>query len=251
MASAQPASAGRPADAGWAEAMRRIVDPRAKSVADIGCGGGIYSRAWRAMGAGAVVGVDFSAEMVGAAREQATGDARLSFRQGDAAASGLPSGSVDIVFERALIHHLADYRSCFGEAHRVLVRRGMLIVQDRTPADIDLPGSAEHIRGYFFERFPRLRAVELARRPTEAAVRTALTAAGFHDVDSMVLWEVRKRHDDRDRLRQDLLARTGRSILHDLDDHELGELVAYITARLPDSGAIVEKDRWTVWKATA
>ena len=47
---------GRRADAGWAEAMRKIVDPNAKAVADMGCGGGIYARAWREMGAGIING---------------------------------------------------------------------------------------------------------------------------------------------------------------------------------------------------
>ena len=80
----------------------------------------------------------------------------------------------NIVFQRALIHHLKDYRPCFAEARRVLAPGGTLIVQDRTPDDVRLPGSAEHLRGYFFECFPRLLAVELARRPTDAAVRDAL-----------------------------------------------------------------------------
>jgi 2-polyprenyl-3-methyl-5-hydroxy-6-metoxy-1,4-benzoquinol methylase len=63
---------GRQADAGWVEAIRRIVDPAGKRIADIGCGGGIYSRAWHELGAD-VVGVDFSQQMVAAAREQAAG----------------------------------------------------------------------------------------------------------------------------------------------------------------------------------
>src|SRR3954470_22666591 len=95
----------------------------------------------------------------------------------------LPAASKNVVFERALIHHLKDYKACFAEAHRV---------QDCTPDDVKLPGSAEHVRGYFFERFPRLLAVELARRPTDAAVRDALQAAGFRDINSITLWELRK-----------------------------------------------------------
>src|SRR5260370_21769323 len=67
--------AGRLADAGWAGAIRHIVDPTGKRVADIGCGGGIYSRAWRELGAHEVLGVDFSEAMVAAAREQARGRA--------------------------------------------------------------------------------------------------------------------------------------------------------------------------------
>jgi ubiquinone/menaquinone biosynthesis C-methylase UbiE len=232
------------------EAIRRIVDPAGKRVADIGCGGGIYSQAWHELGA-EVVGVDFSEQMVAAAREQAAGLSRISFQQGDATATGLPAASKNVIFERALIHHLKDYKACFAEAHRVLVPGGSLIVQDRTPDDVQLPGSPEHVRGYFFERFPRLLAVELARRPTDAAVRDALQAAGFRDINSVTLWELRKTHDGGQGLKQDLTNRTGRSILHDLSDQELAELILYIEKRLPSDGPIAEKDRWTVWSAVA
>jgi ubiquinone/menaquinone biosynthesis C-methylase UbiE len=243
--------AGRRADAGWIEAIRRIVDPADKRVADIGCGGGIYSLAWHEIGAHAVTGVDFSEQMVAAAREQAAGLSTVSFQQGEAAATGLPAAATDIVFQRALIHHLPSYEPCFAEARRVLVPGGTLIVQDRTPADVQLPGSTEHIRGYFFECFPRLTTIEAARRPTDAAVRSALQATGFGKIQSFSLWEVRRTHENRERLRQDLAARTGRSILHDLGDSELEELILHIEARMPPRGPIVEKDRWTLWSATA
>ena len=243
--------ADRRASTVWAEAIRHLVDPTGKRVADIGCGGGIYSRMWHEIGAGEVTGVDFSAEMVGAAREQAAGLPLVSFRQGDAAATGLPSGSVEVVFQRALIHHLKDYEACFAEARRLLVPGGRLIVQDRTPADVELPGSPDHIRGYFFERFPRLLAVETGRRPTDAAVRRALLAAGFGEIDSATLWEVRKVYPSVEHLKRDLAARTGRSILHELDDGELADLISYIVAQLPAGGTVVETDRWTLWSATA
>lgn len=243
--------ATRQADTGWKEAIRRIVDPSGKRVADIGCGGGIYSQAWHELGATAVTGVDFSQAMVDAAREHAAGLAGISFRQGEAAATGLPTASADIVFQRALIHHLKDYGPCFTEAHRVLAPGGILIVQDRTPDDVQSPGSPEHLRGYFFECFPRLLAVETGRRPTDAAVRNALGATGFAKVEMTVLWEIRKVHHDWQELKQDLAKRTGRSILHDLNDKELAELIACIEARLPSDGPIVEKDRWTLWSAVA
>jgi ubiquinone/menaquinone biosynthesis C-methylase UbiE len=240
---------GRKADAGWVEAMRRIVDPMGQRVVDVGCGGGIYSLAWQEMGARDVVGVDFSQEMVAVAHEQASGLAHVSFRQGDAAATGLPSACADVVFQRALIHHLKDYAACFAEAHRLLAPGGTLIVQDRTPADVELPGSPEHLRGYFFEVFPRLLAIELGRRPTDATVRAALQAAGFGAIENSSLWETRKSHGNRERLRQDLARRTGRSILHDLSDPELERLISHIEARVAANGPIVEKDRWTVWSA--
>src|SRR5260370_29979740 len=120
--------------------------------------------------------------MVAAARDQTASLTHLSFPQGDASATGLPSASVAIVFHRALIHHLRGYEACFAEARRVLVPGGRLIVQDRTPADVELPGSPEHLRGYFFERFPRLLAVETGRPPTGATVRMTLSAADFTDI---------------------------------------------------------------------
>jgi hypothetical protein len=51
--------------------------------------------------------------------------------------------------------------------------------------------------------------------------------------------------------RDDLLERRGRSILHELSDSELEELVDYIEAKLSElnSNLIVEQDRWTIWTA--
>ncbi|MBR8657680.1 class I SAM-dependent methyltransferase [Achromobacter sp. Marseille-Q0513] len=241
--------AGRVADEGWARAVLTVVDPRGKRVADIGCGGGIYSRAWAGLGAASVIGVDVSAQMVAAAREKSAGMSGLAFQQGTADASGLADASADLVFERALIHHLPDYDACFAEAFRVLAPGGLLLVQDRRPDDVALPGSAEHLRGYFFERFPRLLAVETGRRPTDERVRASLARGGFQDIASQPLWEVRKTHDDVAALEADLLGRTGRSILHELDDAELRELTAFIGERVGAVRPIVEKDRWTLWAA--
>jgi SAM-dependent methyltransferase len=242
--------ARRDADPGWAAAMTAIVDPAGKRVADIGCGGGIYSQAWRRLGASDVVGIDFSARMVADARERLAGQSGLAFQQGDAAATGLATASRDIVFQRALIHHLPRCEPAFIEARRVLVPGGQLIVQDRTPADVGVPGSREHLRGWFFERFPRLLAVEAGRRPTSEAVGHALHAAGFGAIHCQALWEVRRTYATMDDLERDLVARTGRSILHALDDSELRDLIAFIRERI-GAPPIVEKDRWTIWNATA
>jgi len=240
---------GRSVDPSWFQAIRALVEPGGKRVADIGCGGGIYTFAWQALGAAQVTGVDFSAEMVAAGRERAADVENVRFVQGDAVATGLLSGSCDIVFQRALIHHLSSYDACFAEARRLLAPGGVLLVQDRTLADVNLPGSGEHLRGYFFDRFPRLRAFEAARRPAHDAVSTGLKAQGFRDVACSSLWETRKTYDGFDPLASDLAARTGRSILHELTEEELASLIGYIRSRVPTESLIVEKDRWTVWAA--
>ena len=94
-------------------------------------------------------------------------------------------------------------------------------------------------------------AIEIGRRPTDAAVRGALQATGFGAIESVTLWEVRRTYDSREGLSRDLAARTGRSILHELSDPEIEDLIAYIDERVSTAGPIVEKDRWTLWSAIA
>ncbi|MFD0692472.1 class I SAM-dependent methyltransferase [Paenibacillus sp. GCM10027628] len=237
----------READASWLACLQQFVDVTGKKVADIGCGGGIYSKALRQAGASHVTGVDFSAEMLKGASQNCSDVNNVSFVQGNAYGTGLPTGQLDVVLERALIHHLDDLESCFQEASRILKPEGMYIVQDRTPEDCLLPGDASHIRGYFFEKFPALKDSETARRHDEKKVKSALESSGFQVAHEVKLWETRQVYSDLESLSQDLMARTGRSILHQLQDSELQDLVDYILSRVRDHAPIIEKDRWTVW----
>lgn len=242
--------AQRGVDKSWVEAVTALVAPQGKRVADIGCGGGIYSKAWAELGASWVIGVDFSAVMLGAARATCNGLPNVSFVQGDALATGLPDASADIVFERALLHHLSDIPAAAREAARILVPGGVYLAQDRTPEDMHLPGSPENIRNYFHERFPCLLDVELRRRPRGEDVRAALGQAGFTNIGERTFWEVRRAYPDADALAADLAARVDRSILHELSDAELAELIAYVRARLPATGPIMDSSRWTLWSGT-
>ncbi|MFF7247443.1 class I SAM-dependent methyltransferase [Embleya sp. NPDC008237] len=242
--------ARRAAGEDWARLIRDLVPPAGARVVDVGCGGGVYTTAWLDLGAASAIGVDFSATILSGARERAGERPGLSFHQGDAYATGLPDGAADIVFERALIHHLDDLVGCFREARRLLAPGGALIVQDRTPADVTRPGTPTHLRGWFFERFPALLDIEAARRPTAEAVTAALGEAGFGAVRTAALTETRREYADAREVVADLTARTGRSILHDLTDDELSDLAAYIRDRLPARGPIHETDHWTIWSAT-
>lgn len=56
-------------------------------------------------------------------------------------------------------------------------------------------------------------------------------------------------YEQKEQLLKDLQGRTGRSILHELNDEELIELVNEMDRTISTEGAIVEKDRWTIWKA--
>ena len=241
---------GRTADESWSKSILSIGDPNGIRIADIGCGGGIYSRAWLALGASEVIGIDSSPNMISTAEENCIGLEGVSFRVGDATNTGLPDNSVDVVFQRALIHHLTDLHACLEEAIRILKPGGQVIIQDRTPADISLPGSSEHVRGYFFECFPQLLKVESARRRTDEVVLSELHAVGLEHAESLTVWETRKVHPSKQELLEDIRQRKGRSILHELNDREIESLVSFIGERLDDFGEVVEKDRWTIWNAT-
>ncbi len=248
--------ASRQADSSWKTAIQDIVVVTGKRVLDIGCGGGIYAKALAEIGATSVTGVDFSQEMIQAARENCSGYANIDFVRGDALSTGLIAERYDLILERALIHHLApgDLRTCFVEAFRLLRPGGMLIVQDRTPEDCLLPGSKTNIRGYFFSRYPRLIGQEIARRPKSEVVLQTLQQVGFHQAQERKLWEIRNIYANLDALSAELLARTGRSILYELTDDELRDLITDITyieeqGKDDDGAEIVEQDCWTIWSA--
>ncbi|MCP8969643.1 class I SAM-dependent methyltransferase [Ectobacillus ponti] len=242
--------AARAADQTWLQLMAERASVQGKIAVDIGCGGGIYSRALIGLGAAQVIGVDFSAEMLAGAAAFCRDEERILFRQGSAAETGLPAACCDVVLERALTHHLPAEKlpACFVEAHRILRRGGLLVVQNRTPEDCLRPGSSTHLRGYFFQLFPRLIAKETGRRHSSMTMRQALGTAGFADVEEVKLWETRRTYADQKELERDLLGRTGRSILHELTDDELRELASYICARVPKQ-QIQENDCWTIWLA--
>lgn len=231
--------------------MRGIADATGRDVVDVGCGGGTYSRAWLELGAATVTGVDFSAEMLAAAQE-VTADlppGSIRFVQGDAAATGLPDASADVVFFRAVIHHVPDHDAVAREARRLLRPGGVCIVQDRTAEDVREPGSVRHPRGLILERFPRLLEVELARRPDARELTAALRGAGFGEAGTRSLWETRAVHRSREELLAEIRERRGRSLLHELDDAELDALVEDLRDRLPAGEPITETDRWTLWVA--
>ena len=105
---AQRIYSDRSVDENWRVWCRQYLAPANKDVVDIGCGGGIYSRGFISLGARTVTGVDSSAQYLEEARLASPSEAKLSFALGSATASGLPDACANIVFQRAVIHHLTE-----------------------------------------------------------------------------------------------------------------------------------------------
>lgn len=240
----------RKVDNSWVNAIKGLVQFNNISKAlDIGCGGGIYSKALSDMGAISVTGVDFSEEILKGARENCKEYQNIVFNQGDALHTGLESNDYNLLLERALIHHIYDLQKCIEESYRLLKHNGIYIIQDRTPEDCLLKGNESNIRGYFFELYPQLIEKETKRRYNSQFVLNTLKQVGFRSLQEVKLWETRKVYKNKEQLLKDLSERTGRSILHELDDKELNLLINYIDDSISTENNLIERDRWTIWKA--
>jgi SAM-dependent methyltransferase len=131
---------------------------------DLACGRGWYGLEIAGQTGARLIGVDFSAEAVRQAREQAAlrGNGDAEFRTGDLTASGLPDGSVNAVLCTDSIQFPEEPDAAYRELRRVLVPGGRVVLTGWEPVQpID-------------ERLsPRMRRVDFA---------AGLRAAGFAEI---------------------------------------------------------------------
>ena len=152
---------------GWegiAEAVAALRLSSGDTLVDLACGRGGYGLEIAGRTGARLVGVDFSAEAVRQAREQARRlGVAADFRVGDLAATGLDTGSARGVLCVDAIQFAPQPQAAYGEIRRVLAPGGRAV----------LTCWEAHERND--ERVPaRLRQVDL---------RAGLTAAGFADVE--------------------------------------------------------------------
>jgi SAM-dependent methyltransferase len=133
---------------------------------DLACGRGWYGLEVAARAGARLIGVDFSAEAVRQAGQQARLRYRdAEFRTGELTASGLPDGSVNAVLCTDSIQFPEQPEAAYGELRRVLVPGGRVVLTSWEPV---VPGD---------ERLSeRMRRVDLG---------AGLRAAGFVDVEVM------------------------------------------------------------------
>jgi ubiquinone/menaquinone biosynthesis C-methylase UbiE len=122
----------------YGQSTREACEARGLSegmrVADIGCGAGQVS-CWfgeRVGPAGAVTGLDVSADQLALGRERAArrGLDNVSFAEGSAYEPGLPAGAFDLAFCRFLLCHLQRPVDALAEMAALLRPGGVLVVQD-------------------------------------------------------------------------------------------------------------------------
>jgi SAM-dependent methyltransferase len=148
---------------GIAEVVEALRLSRGDTLLDLACGRGGYGLEIAVRTSARLVGVDFSAEAVRQASEQARRLGRTAdFRTGDLAATGLDDGSVNAVLCVDAIQFAQRPSAAYAELRRVLAPGGRAVLTCWEPVTPDDERLSDRLRG-----------VDL---------RDGLTAAGFGDV---------------------------------------------------------------------
>ena len=112
-----------------ADELFRLVAPQAgERIIDVGCGGGVTSRALAdAVGtAGEVVGLDVSAVILDVARARHSGTSQLRFMLGDAANVDLPKAHYDVIASRFGVMFFPEPIRAFAHLRSLLKPGGRL-----------------------------------------------------------------------------------------------------------------------------
>lgn len=166
---------------GGPEEVARIlegIDLGGKSVLDVGSGsGGITVDLVRRHGAGHVIGIDVEAGVCAEARrrveEAGLGD-RIEIRRVAPGPFPLDDESVDIVFSKDSIVHIADKEALAGDAFRVLRAGGWFAASDWLISHDDAPSPE-------MAHYIKLEDLDFAMA-SPARYARALEAAGFADI---------------------------------------------------------------------
>lgn len=152
----------------WRDVLRALVPGEGvRRAADVGCGIGRFSPWLADLFDAAVVAIDPSTRMLGAAPAAP----RVRYVAGAAEALPVRTTSLDLAFLSLVYHHFAEPAVVVAELGRTLRPGGRVIV--RTP-------TLETLDGYTFLRFfPEARAIDERRLPARAAVRVVFEGGGL------------------------------------------------------------------------
>ncbi|GGR57483.1 class I SAM-dependent methyltransferase [Streptomyces roseolus] len=179
-----------------------VGDVTGKSVLDLACGTGFYSRELKRRGASDVLGVDISSEMIAAARSlEALDPLGLRYEVGDVAELAVPDRSFDLALAVQCLNYagsIAELEQMCARIHRALVPGGLLHVFAQKPdyafdcASLESYGFRCEPTGEEIETGPRVRVTALldphpitivGSAPRREVYENALTKAGFTDLE--------------------------------------------------------------------
>jgi SAM-dependent methyltransferase len=137
-------------------ALAGLGDPRALTIADIGAGTGISSRLFADRGVHVI-----AIEPNGPMREAAEAHARIEWRDGTAAQTGLPDASVDAAVACQAFHWFANAEA-MHELRRIARRRVAVLQYERDERDAFTRAYGDVVRSYATDDTEALRRAALA-----------------------------------------------------------------------------------------
>jgi ArsR family transcriptional regulator len=114
-------------------ALLSLIDPSI-TVGDLGCGTGQVTELV-APHVSKVIAVDGSTDMVQAARKRLKGLHQVDVRRGDMEALPIDDAQLDMAMVALVLHHVPDPARALAEVHRVLKRKGRVMIVDMLPHD--------------------------------------------------------------------------------------------------------------------
>lgn len=153
---------------------------RGDVVVDFGCGGGIdvILAANKVGSEGRVIGIDFTDQMIGRAKQAAVEaglqDRDIHFHVADLEKSQLPGGCADVVVSNCVINLCPDKDAVYQEAFRILKPGGQAAISDIV--------ITEHIASELRDKFQSAWSGCLGGAITERNYWQAVRNAGFSEV---------------------------------------------------------------------
>lgn len=234
------------ADAGVRDGMTCI---------DVGCGGGHVTQILAEMAgpSGRVVGIDFDAVKLAAARAEAeaAGFRNVEFREADVL-HWRESSAYDVVYGRFILSHLPDSPRVLANMRRALRPSGVVVLED-----IDFSGGFCHPENDGYRRYCELYRAVVQRRGGDADLGKRLfeltCAAGFRDVHVRVVQLVHCGHQPEKAMALVTLQNIVSSVLSEglATGSELQADIATLEAFTNDPGSLIGLPRvFQVWGRT-
>ena len=116
----------------WPVLRAMLPDLRDKAVLDLGCGFGWFCRFAAGEGAGRVLGVDVSENMLARARRE-TADSRVAYERADLESYAPPVAAFDLAYSSLAFHYLSDLPGLFVRMRAALRPGGALVCSVEHP----------------------------------------------------------------------------------------------------------------------
>lgn len=151
---------------------------------ELGCGTGLYTSAY-ASRCRRVIATDISSLMLARAERTLADQPNVSTQVADAASTGLPAESADVVVAVNLLHIVPDARAVVTEMHRLLRPGGLAVLVDATGEGLSpLKALTSIVR--FLRRWGPMR-VKGQQDLTLATLEALVQQAGFAVVEGHLL----------------------------------------------------------------